>query len=369
MTTLKDIGRRTFLAGSAGATALAATASYAQQAAPAAAPAAAATPAGAKKIGIGSPTVPTDQMVGAEGANPAWQAFFAELRAQGYNEGQNVVFEKTSGAAFNMVRCLQGNCCNTLGANLARTNPDVVFSGTTFIARGVNTTTETIPVVAVAGDLVGSGLVQSIERPGGNVTGVTAENGVALETRRFELLRETLPQANKVGYLVRSPINSPTAFSNSLIAAAQAAAQRQNMQFVPLYIDDVVDDVAIDASAHFRAMFEAKAQGVQAIVVAHTIDLTEYATDFGGLALAAKIPMIAPWRDTTAGGGLLSFGANTAEMYRLGGRQVGRILKGEKAEAIAVAVAEPELTVNTRTARYLGITVPATITGKAHEVL
>ena len=115
--------------------------------------------------------------------------------------------------------------------------------------------------------------------------------------------------------------------------------------------------------------FEAKAQGVQAIVVAHTIDLTEYATDFGGLALAAKIPLIAPWRDSTVGGGLLSLGANTAEMYRLGARQVGRILKGDKAEAIPVAVAEPELTVNTRTARYLGITVPATVTARAHEVI
>lgn len=370
MTTLKEIGRRTFLAGSAGAAALAATTAYAQQAAPAAPAAAApAVPAGAKKVGIGSPSVPADQMVGAEGANPAWQAFFAELRAQNYNDGQNVVFEKTSGAAFNMVRRLQGNRYNALGVNLARTNPDVVFSGSTFLARGVNATTETIPVVAVAGDLVASGLVQSVERPGGNITGVTAENGAALETRRFELLRETLPQANKIGYLVRSPINSPTPFGNSLIAAAQAAAQRQNMQLVPLYIDDVVDDVAIDAGAHYRAMFEAKAQGVQAIVVAHTIDLTEYAADFGGLALAAKIPMVAPWRDTTVGGGLLSFGANTAEMYRLGARQVGRILKGEKPEAIPVAVAEPELTVNTRTARYLGITVPATVTGKAHEVL
>ena len=141
------------------------------------------------------------------------------------------------------------------------------------------------------------------------------------------------------------------------------------MQLVPLYIDDVVDDVALDAGAHYRAMFEAKAQGVQAIVVAHTIDLTEYATDFGTLALAAKIPMVTPWRDATIGGGLLSFGANTAEMYRLAARQVGRILKGEKPEAIAVALAEPELTVSARNARALGITVPATVTAKAQEVV
>ena len=378
MNEFKKLGRRAFLAGTAGAAAFAVTA-QAQQAAPpapaaatpAAAPAATgvAVPPGAKKIAIASPTVPADQMLGAEGANPAWQAFFAELRAQGYNDGQNVFFEKTSGAAFNMVRRLQGNRYNALGVNLARTNPDVVFSGTTFTARGVNATTETIPVVVVAGDLVASGLVQSLERPGGNITGVTAENGAALETRRFDLLREALPQANKVGYLVRSPINSPTPFGNSLISAAQAAAQRLNMQLVPLYIDDVVDDVALDAGAHYRAMFEAKAQGVQAIVVAHTIDLTEYATDFGTLALAAKIPMVTPWRDATIGGGLLSFGANTAEMYRLAARQVGRILKGEKPEAIAVALAEPELTVSARNARALGITVPATVTAKAQEVV
>ena len=362
----KALGRRAFLAGTAGAVVLA-SAAQAQQAAPAV-PAAGAA-AGSKKVAIASASVPVDQMVGAEGANPGWQAFFAELRALGFNDGQNVSFEKTSGAAFNQVRRLQGNRLNALGATIARANPDVAFSGSTFIGRGVNLTTETIPVVVQAGDLLGSGLVASLERPGGNITGVTAENGPALETRRFELLREALPQANKVGYLVRSPANSPTPFGNGLINAAQAAAQRLNMMFTPLYIDEVIDDVAIDATAHYRAFFEAKAQGVQAIVIAHSIDMTEYATDLGGLALAAKIPAVAPWRDAAVGGALLSFGPNTAEMYRAAARQVARILKGEKPESIPVIVGEPELTVNTRTARYLGITVPASVTGKAHEVI
>ena len=87
------------------------------------------------------------------------------LRALGYNDGQNFVFDKTSGSAFNMVRRLQGNRYNALGTNIARANPDVVFSGSTFMARGVNTTTETIPVVVVAGDphdvlTVGSGQIR-----------------------------------------------------------------------------------------------------------------------------------------------------------------------------------------------------------------
>lgn len=350
------IARRSLLAGLAAAP-VAASLARAQ------------APAGAKRIAIASATLTTEAMVEGNLGDPGWNAFFAELKAQGFTAGTNVVFERYSGAQYNFVRRLQGARWSAIGAAIANTKPDVVFATSSYIARGAATTTETLPVVFLVGDPVAAGLVSDLARPGANMTGVAAAAGSTREAPRLALLHEAVPAATRAAYLLKSQAQSPTPWGTGLAAAAQAAGGPLGMTVAPAYFDDVLDDTGIDATAHLRAVLDAAKGGAQALVAAEALDITEYAGPLGGMALALKLPAIAPWRDFVVGGGLMSYGPDPVGMFKTAAQQVARVLKGEPVGSIAVAQPAPDLVVSQRNARHLGLTLPQALVAKAKETL
>ena len=365
------IGRRTLLTGLtglAGAVAIASAAS-AQQAPTPAAPAAPAATGPMRRVAIASGFVATEAMIEAAAGDPGFVAFFAELKVQGFTAGQNVTFERHSGAQYNMVRRLQGNRYNALGVAIGNSKPDVVFAASSFIARGAGTTADAIPTVFLVGDALGTGLIANLDKPGANFTGVSATNGPAREAMRLELLREAVPAATRAAYLMKSQAISPTPYYAAQLAAVRAVAARVGATLTPAYFDDVLDDAGLDATALLRAVLEAQKGGAQGLVVAETYDQSEYSALLGNMALATKLPAIAPWRDFVLAGGLMSYGPNQVEMYKSAARQVARVLKGEKAGDIAVERPAAELVVSQRNAKHLGITLPAALVAKAKEVL
>ena len=363
------ISRRSVLAGlAAAAVAVPTIRVQAQQAAPpaaapAAAPAVPLAPGPMRRVAIASGTVATEAMLEGNGGDAGWLAFFNEMKAQGFVTGTNVTYERFSGSRVNMVRRLQGNTWNALGTTIAGTKPDLIVTTSSYIARGASTATDTIPVVAIVGDMQAAGLVQNLAAPGANITGVTAGAGATREAARIALLKEAVPAAAKVAYLIKSQAESPTPWGTGMVAAATGAGA------TPAFFDDVKDDAGLDLSAYLRALMDAQKGGANGLAIAEGIDLTEWAQTFGAYSLALKLPGIAPWRDYVIGGGLMSFGPNYNEMFKTAGNTTARVLKGEKAGAIAVAQPAPELVVSQRNAKNLGVTLPAPLVAKAKEVL
>ena len=359
------IERRTFLAGLTGAaaTTLVAQLAQGQAAAPAAAPAVTPVPGPVRRVAIASGTVATENILEGTGGDAGWLAFFNEMKAQGFVTGTNVAYERISGSRANMARRLQGNTWNTLGTTIAGTKPDLIVTTNSFIARGAATAADTIPVVFIVGDAQAAGLVQNLAAPGANLTGVTAGAGSTREAMRIALLKEAVPAASKVAYLIKSQAESPTAWGLGMAAAATAAGA------TPAYYDDVKDDAGLDLSAYLRALMDAQKAGANGLAIAEGLDLTEWAQTLGAYSLALKLPGIAPWRDFVIGGGLMSYGPNYNDMFKTAGTTTARILKGEKAAAIPVAQPAPELVVSQRNARNLGVTLPAALVMKAKEVL
>ncbi len=358
--------RRSFLAGLAGAAALA-SAARAQQA-----PAAPAAPLvlrpGAKRIAIASAILPTESMIEGNNGDPGMNAFLVELKAQGLVPGQDVAIERHSGAQWNTVRRLQGNRWNALGVTVANSKPDVLFTTSSFVARGAATNLETAPqTVVVLGDAAGTGLITNMAKPGANMTGVSGSAGAAREGMKIDLLKEAVPAAMRVAYLMKSQAISPTPWGQAQLAAARA--QRQGVTVAPAFIDDLLDDAGLDSTAHLRAILEAQRAGAQGLVVAEMLDLSEYSAMLGAYALAAKLPAIGSTRDFVVNGGLASYGANYNDMYKSAAQLVARIVKGEKAGDIAVVQAQPELVISQRNARNLGVTLAPAFVAKAKEVL
>ncbi|MSP20190.1 MAG: hypothetical protein EXQ93_01385 [Alphaproteobacteria bacterium] len=362
-------GRRSFLAGVAGSIALAGVARAQQAPSPAAgaAPAAPAAPAvtpvpgPVRRVAIASGTVAAENMLEGNGGDAGWLAFFNELKVQGFVTGTNIAFERYSGARFNGVRRLQGNSWNALGTAVGTAKPDLIVTTSSYIARGANAANADVPIVFILGDAQASGLVQNLAAPGGPMTGVTAGAGATREAMRVALLKEAVPAASKIAYLIKTQAESPTAWGAAMLAAATGTT--------PAFFDDVKDDVGLDATAYLRALMDAKAGGANGLVVAEGIDLSEFSALLGNYSLAMKMPGIAPYRDYVVGGGLMSFGPNYNDMFKTAATVAARVMKGEKPATIAIAQPAPELVISQRNARNLGVIIPPSVVMKAKEVL
>ena len=147
------------------------------------------------RVGFIATTGPVSEMAGPEPVHPPTRAFVQGLRALGYVEGQNLILERRSAEG-------RSERFGDIVAELVRLKADVIVTGTNPLARAAKAVTTTVPIVmVVGGDPVGEGLVQSLARPGGNVTGLTLQVGPEIEAKRLELLRAMLPGVSRVAYL------------------------------------------------------------------------------------------------------------------------------------------------------------------------
>ena len=235
----------------------------------------------------------------------------------------------------------------------------VIAATSTPAALAAKTATSTVPIVFTTGsDPIKLGLVASLSRPGGNVTGST-QLSVELGPKRLELAHELFPGATTVALLVNPANPLAATVSKELQAVADTLSLR-------------LDVLHASTEADFEPAFATAAQlRVAALVIGSADPLFgSHAAQLGALALRHSVPAIYFLREFAAAGGLVSYGGSLTDTYRLAGLYAGRILKGEKpADLPVVQSTKVELILNLKTARALGITVPLPLSGRADEVI
>jgi len=245
-----------------------------------------------------------------------------------------------------------------LAADLVRRRVSVIAANG-FAARAAKAATTTIPIVFTAGfDPVEAGLVASMNRPGGNITGVSFLD-VALGPKRLELLHELVPNANVIAALVNpgDPTRAETTSKN-----LQVAARDLGLQLHVLHAS-----AAHDFDGVFASLLQLRAGG---LVICGDPFFNSRSEQLGALALRYAIPAIYQLRAFTAGGGLVSFGASLTDAYRLTGLYTGRVLHGAKPADLAVIQPTAfEVIVNLKTAKALGLTMPQSLLVRADEVI
>jgi ABC-type uncharacterized transport system substrate-binding protein len=279
------------------------------------------------------------------------RAFLQGLKEAGYVDGQNVAIE---------YRWANGQYDRLAGLvdDLIRRRVFVIAATSTPANLVAKAATTTIPIVfTTGGDPVQLGLVASLGRPGGNVTGVTQMTG-EVAPKRVELAHELVPQASVFGLL----INPTNPMAENVKRDSQAAALKLGLQ---LNAQHATTDAELDkAFTAFREMH------VGAVVIGTDVFFNNRVEQLAALAVRNSVPAVYQYHQFVAAGGLASYGGSAIDSYRLAGGYVGRILKGEKPADLPVQQASKiELLLNLKTAKTLGITVPQSVQNRADEVI
>jgi putative ABC transport system substrate-binding protein len=292
------------------------------------------------------------QAAAAIGSARDLAAFQQGLRAAGFVEGQNVVIEYRWADG-------QYDRLPALAAELVGRQVAVIFAtGSDFAVRAAKAATATIPIVFLtASDPVESRLVESLNRPGGNLTGVTNLN-MELSKKKVEVIREMVPTATDVALL----LNPNNLYADATLRDTQAAARILGVQ---LHVQRASTEREIDMAVANWAQLRAGP-----LVIGTDGYFSSRSDQVGALVLRHAVPAIASSREFVAAGGLMSYGNANVDANRLAGLYVGRILKGEKPADLPVQQAtKVELIINFKTAKALGLTVPLTLRGRADEVI
>jgi putative ABC transport system substrate-binding protein len=282
-------------------------------------------------------------------------AFHQGLKQAGYVEGQNVTVEyRWAGNEYERLRAL--------AVELVRRRVNVIATGSSSVGvLAAKTATTTIPIVfLMGGDPVRLGLVASLNRSDGNLTGVTTLN-TELTPKRVEVLRELVPTTTIMAVLV-NPTNNSVNVEVEL-RQAQAAANTLGLQTIHILqasTEPELDDI-------FSTLIQQRVGGV--VITADTL-FSGKSAELAALASRHAMPTISPYREFVTAGGLMSYGGSVTELYRLVGIYTGRVLNGEKPADLPVQqVTKVELVINLRTAKSLGLTVPPSLLARADEVI
>jgi putative ABC transport system substrate-binding protein len=281
---------------------------------------------------------------------PGWLDGFRDgLRELGYVEGQNVRIEYETAREPSDVP--------GLAEGFVRLNVDVIVTWTTPAAVAVRQATRTIPIVAITGDPVRAGLVASLARPGGNLTGLAILTS-ELEVKNLELLKEAVPSLSHVAVLWNpdNPVWTPA------MRELQVAAPALGIKLYPV--------AARDPAELDNALASAVSQHARGLLVVRDMLFVRHGKRIVELAAKSRLATIFGTRDAVVDGGLLSYGANVPQMLRRAASYVDKILNGAKPGELPVQQATAvELVVNLKTARGLGITIPESILLRADEVI
>jgi ABC-type uncharacterized transport system substrate-binding protein len=283
---------------------------------------------------------------------PMMAAFRESLSEIGYSEGQDVAIE---------YRWAEGRLerLPELTADLVRRRVSIIFAGGGAEPALVSkTATSKIPIVFANGvDPVEVGLVTSLSRPGENITGVFFLINT-LGSKEFEALHDLRPQATVIAALINPSLASTVSQSKDVELAARALG---------LEVEILHANTEREIETAFEFLLKMQVGG---LVVGANAFFFSHRDRLVGLAERHSIPTIYPWREAVMAGGLMSYGANVADAYRLAGKYVGRILKGEKPADLPVQQStNTELVINLKTAKSLGLTFPITLLGLANEVI
>ena len=299
-----------------------------------------------RRIGVLMPTASDNQRYQAYLA-----AFLQGSQQLGWTDGRNVRIDTRWGA-------LNANLMRKYAGELVALEPDVVMAPTSDAVSPLRQVTRTVPIVfATVADAVGAGFVESLARPGGNVTGFTAFE-YALSGKWLELLKEIAPSVTRAAVLRDSSIVAGI----GQFAAIQAVAPSLGVELRPVDLRD---------AGEIEHAITAFAQGANGgLIVTGSASATTHGNLIVALAARRKLPAVYYGRYYVTGGGLISYGPDLIDHYRRAAGYVDRILKGEKPADLPVqAPTKYELVINLKTAKALGLEVPPTLLARADEVI
>jgi putative ABC transport system substrate-binding protein len=295
------------------------------------------------KIGILAPTTP-------QVAETWLSAFVKRLGKLGWVNGQNLAIE---------VRWAEGRTdrLDALAADLVDAKVDVILTWATWPALAAKRATSTIPIVfAVAADPVAAGLVASLARPGGNVTGLSVQN-VEIAGKRLELFHEAVPNLKRLAVMANADVFDTVDEMNEIVAFANKIGLETTAR-------------GIHSAQEIAPSFEAfKGEANALYVVGDPLTLTSRA-EINKLAIAAHLPTSFSNSDFVRAGGLMSYGANFSDLFRRAAEHTDKILRGTKPADIPVEQPTKfDLVINATTAKALGLTIPPTLLATADEVI
>jgi putative ABC transport system substrate-binding protein len=305
-----------------------------------------------KRLAIFAPAEPSADLH-EHSENKIWRAFFAELRRLGQIEGQNLKVES------------YGREQNTSGAEavateIVRSNPDVIY----VVGPGLlifKKLTSRIPIVVITGDPVKQGVAESLAHPGGNFTGVTIDAGPSIYGKRIALLREIIPTMSKLGCLAlrlqwHGPITGP---------AIRAAAETAGLPLAVSLLEFGTSEADIRA-----AVASISREGANAVMVVESPQVFQNSTLIAKLLGDAKLPAIFTFTESVEAGGLMAYSFDLIELNKRVANNIDAILRGAKPGDIPIyQVTKFELSINLKTAKQLGLSVPPALVAIADKVI
>ncbi len=304
-----------------------------------------------KRIAFVRPAGPVSEA--SVSGSPYYRAFFEELSRLGYVEGQNLGVERYSGEG-------RPERYAELARDVVNTHPDLIIAVAARLSLDFKTATTTIPIVSLINDPIALGLVPSIARPGGNITGVTISGGLELIGKRMGLLVEAMPKLSTVSYLVSRPY-----WEDPRGAAAREAAKQAGISLKAALLGSAFDEA--EYQRVFRSMEQDRAD---ALMVSDEAEHTPNRATIVELAAKGRIPTIYSYREFVEVGGLMAYSIDLADMYRRLANLIDKILRG--ANPADIPFYQPtkfELSINLKTAKALGLEMPAMLLGRADEVI
>ena len=284
--------------------------------------------------------------------DPNARAFQQGLRDLGYTEGKNIMLE---------LRYAEGkqDRASSLVSELLRLNVDVLVTPYSAAIDAAKQATKTIPIVFITlGDPVADGLVDSLARPGGNITGLTRLTR-DLSGKRLELLNEVVPRTSPVGILLLAG-SSPGAIS---LKEYGAAAPTLKIHLKPIEVRDRTPDLAESFQTAVKA-------GVRTLIIVRTPFLIDHRKQIAELAIKNRLPVMAEGNDFVEAGCLMSYAANEPESFRRAANYVDKILKGRKPADLPVEQPTKfEFIINLKTAKQIGLTISPNVLARADKVI
>jgi putative ABC transport system substrate-binding protein len=290
----------------------------------------------------------------SETGTPRFVAFFKELRRLGYVEGQNIVVERYSGAG-------RTEHYSELASEVVGQKPDLILTIRSRMVQHFKAATATIPVIGLMADPVPMGIVDSLARPGGNITGICTDSGPEVIGKRLELLREAVPRMSKAGFLASRRVwEGPFG-----IAALQPAAERIGISIIGPPLEGALRE------AEYRRVFDVLRQSrPDAVIVGDQAENLTNARLIAELAAMSRLPTIYTYREQVDAGGLMAYAPDLLDIYRRAAGYVDQILKGAKPGEVPIYLADRfELVVNVKAAKAIGLTIPPSLLMRADEVI
>lgn len=303
------------------------------------------------RIALFHPAIPVNLLT-ETGGGTAWRAFFEELRRLGYFEGKNIVIERYSADGHHERYA-------DIAREIVNSNPNLIVTGTNPVVLAFRAFTSTTPVIAFMIDPLKAGLVSSLARPSGNLTGITLDPGIEIWGKRLELLKEAVPSTTRAAFL-----SMREGWEGSFGQAMREIASRLGVSLVSM-LPDAGTTFEIE-----RVFAEMAGQRPDAVLVTGEGDLYANRQLIAELAQKYRLPMMCPYRDYVDAGGLMAYTVDLAELLRRMARDVHQVLIGTKPGDIPIyQPTKFELLINQKTARALGLTLPPTLLSRADEMI